>query len=506
MIEEREFQTITIDKARNAVASGLKKIIIQASTGSGKTVMAARITQSAREKNKKVLFLANRRELIFQAKKTLEFAGLNCGLVMAGEIPNHDADIQVASMQTYVRRMDLDELQFNRWWHDADLIFVDECHSSISPTYQKILKAYDDKKIVIGLTATPCRGDGRGLGEYYEQIISAIGTQELIDLKYLVPPRYFVPPTDLDLTNMGSLVMNDWNKKTLGERVNKPKLIGDIYHNWASICPTRSTIIFATNVKHSIAIEKTFLSHDVTAKHIDAHTPYEERAQAFEDFESGRLQVIVNVGVACEGTDLPIASCIVLARPTKSLGKYIQMCGRGARIYPGKHDFFVLDHARCLEEHGRLEAPIEWTLDGKEIAWKKTEPIKKEKQPVVCPACNRVMFEGETVCPDCGTGVVRFGKDIEVEDGNLSEISTEKATIIEKRKFYGQLLGFQIMKREHGKFYNDGWVAHKYKDKFGVWPRGMSDVVPIVPDKAFINWITYQNIRYAKQKAKEKEL
>ena len=501
MITLRDYQSCAVEEIRKAMKAGKKRIIYFAPCGSGKTATSSDIISKVHAKGKKVLFLANRRELIFQAKTTLEKFGIDCGIIMAGEEKKLSAQVQIASMQTYVKRMDLDDLEFNKWWHQADLIICDECQTSISPSWQKILKAYGDM-FVIGLSGSPARADGRGLGEYYDEIISTIGTKELIDQGFLVPPRYFAPSTP-DLSGI-PMVMNDYSKRVLGERVNKPKLIGDIYHNWASICPDRSTIIFATNVKHSIKIEEIFNSNGVMARHVDAHTPHEVRAKVFDDFQAGELQVIVNVGIACEGTDLPIASCIVLARPTKSLGRYIQMGGRGSRPFSGKRDCIILDHAGCLAEHGPLEIERHWSLDGKEIAWKKAELKEKEKQPRKCPACHRVLFDGEESCPDCGSPVKQFGRNIEVGEGTLKEVGKKEATAVEKRRFWGMLLGYQIARKEAGKNCADGFLGHKFKAKFGVWPRDMNDVLPILPDRAFLNWITYQNIKFAKSKHKEK--
>lgn len=491
MIELRDYQSEAVSKIRQSMASGNRKVIYHAATGSGKTATSSDIATRACSLGKKVLFLANRRELIHQAENTLSEFGLDCGIIMAGVEPNLSANIQIASMQTYIRRMDLDELRFNKWWHEADLIITDECHSSISPSFQKILKNYDTS-FVLGLTATPCRGDGRGLGEFYDDIISTIDISKLIEQEYLVPVRYFAPHTP----NLEGLktVAGDYEKKELGKRVNTVKLVGDIYDNWSIICPERPTIIFATNVAHSIFIKETFLKHGVAIEHVDAKTPTEERKLALDDLKKGRLQVITNVGILCEGFDFPAASCICLARPTKSLGLYIQMGGRGLRPSEGKSDCIVLDFSGCMENHGKLEWDREWSLDGKEKAWSK----KKEKEPVEkslfkCRACHAV-FTGEKTCPDCGTELKRFGKKVVTEDGELKEVN-KKVTIAEKRIYLGMLKRWVCSKG-----YNPKMVTAKYKSKYGVWPHhSIKDVAQIEPDTAFLNLMRHDQIRWAKR-------
>ena len=378
-------------------------------------------------------------------------------------------------------------------------ILVHNCHSSNAPTYKAILEHYKDKYI-IGLSATPLGASGTGLGTTFQEIVQCVPTAELISQGFLVPPVHYAPSKP-DLTGVG-VVAGDYNKKQLGERVNKPRLVGDIYENWARLASDRSTIIFATNVKHSVAIKQEFEKYGVSIAHIDAHTCDEEREDIYRGFENGDIQVLTNVGVCCEGSDLPIASAVVIAKPTLQIGRWIQMGGRGARPYPGKENFLILDHAGCIERHGFIDDEVEWSLDAKKPAAKKKVVRKKEKTLLTCEECSFV-FSGKR-CPQCGLDVPDWGKKIEAAEAELVEIGKVKQrppTMEEKRKFYGML---EWWRRDKG--YREGWVAHKYRSKYNCWPRGMKDVRPEYPDAGFFNWIKYLNIKSAKRREADRKL
>lgn len=494
-MELRPYQKQVIEKARALLRSGLRRIIIQAATGAGKTIVAAAIVSAALEKGKKVLFLVHFRQLAYQAvERFTEFGiGDEVGLIMAGEDSSLSRPVQVAMVQTYSRRLQLND---PRWFCDADLVIYDECHASIARTRKAILELYKDSTVILGLTATPCRADGRGLGEVYEDIVECISIERLTTEGHLVPVIYYGCKEMPDLTNI-PVVAGDYNKKILGERVDKPKLIGDIYDNWARIAHDRRTVIFATNVKHSKHIKDLFERRGVPTEHIDAHTPEEERQDVLTRFRNGDIQVVTNVGVFSEGADFPWADCVVLAKPSKSYARYMQMAGRGLRPFPGKDNCIVIDHAGLVHRHGFLDDPVEWKLDGKEIAWKKKVVRKKEKQILECDEC-RHQFTGHR-CPQCGWNVPDYGKRIQTTEDELEEIGKgkRKYTTEEKRIFYGML---EYTRRIRG--YAPGWAAHKFKLKFGCWPNHYKDQGPIEPDQAFLNWETYQRIKWVKGKKK----
>jgi superfamily II DNA or RNA helicase len=234
----------------------------------------------------------------------------------------------------------------------------------------------------------------------------------------------------------------------------------------------------------------------IQAEHLDAHSEDEDRSDVLERFRSGETKVLCNVGLYTEGTDIPEIECIVLARPTKSLGFHLQMIGRGARPYEGKKDFMVLDHGGNVERLGFYEEEVEWSLNGKELGYKKKREYKKEKKPFTCEMCSCV-HTGKR-CPECGWEVKDYGKKIEAIEAELVELGKNKkpkATMEDKRRFLGML---DYERKQRG--YKKGWADHKYKEHFGVWPRCMDDVCPIEPDETFKNWLIYQRIKYFKSK------
>jgi len=495
----RDYQESAIQKLRASMAAGKKAVILQASCGAGKTLISADIAKRAIEKDKKVLFLVNRRDLVKQTLQKYQDYGLDPGVIMAGFDSELSKPIQIASLQTYGRRLNFDDPLYNSWFHAADLVIYDEAHSCNAKTYRKIIELYKEGSYLVGLSATPMRGDGTGLGEVFDDIVQCIPTAELIERGFLVPMTYYAPSKpDLDKIRT---VAGDYDKKELGKRVDQPKLVGDIFDNWARLAGERQTIVFATNVKHSKHIRDHFRARGINIEHVDAHTNDETREQVYYDFENGNVQVLTNVGIATEGSDLPWASCIVIARPTKVLGRWIQMAGRGARPYNGKYDCILLDHAGCVEAHGFIEDDIEWSLEGKKPAARKTKRKEKQKKPLTCDECMYVFFGRK--CPQCGTEVPDYGKKIETMEAELVKVKgcDRKYTVEDKRRWYAMLLSYRLSKG-----YKQGWVAWSYRERFGVWPRGMDGINPRQPDVCFQNYMKHLVIKKAKEREREAKL
>jgi superfamily II DNA or RNA helicase len=487
----REYQLWAVVETRAAITKDCKKIILVSPTGSGKSWIVSEIIRLAVEKGNTVLWLVHRRNLVYQMRDTLQLFGINPGIIMAGEESDTLQKVQIGTYQTYKRRLNFEDGKF---FIDASLVLVDECHRSLSKSYMEIMEFYQDR-VIIGCTATPVRADNRPLGSLYDKIVDVISVKELTDNGFLAEARYFAAPPEVEGVK---IVRGDYDTTALEKKNNTSKLVGDIVQNWLRIAQDRPTIVFCITVKHSIHICEEFKKHGVSAMHLDAKSTDEERDDAFRMMESGDITVLCNVALYQEGMDCPNISCVVMARPTKSLGLYRQCCGRGLR--PKKHggDCIIIDHGGVIEEHGFLTDEVEWTLEGKEKAWKEKKKKEKEKTTCKCPACLAV-FEGVKICPDCGTEVKKFGKKVDVIDADLQELKGKKKhTMAEKRMFYGMLLHW-VPRQKNNK---PSRIYGAYRGRFGVKPKGMEDVSPIPPDEAFLNYMKSQLIRYLKGKQK----
>jgi superfamily II DNA or RNA helicase len=275
MMELRPYQDEVVDEFERKVAEGSRRIIIVAPTGSGKTVIAAEIIKRAAAKYQRVLFLAHRDELLVQPRDKLKnFFDIIAGIIKAGRDKDArpQALVQVAGVQTLywrcvrTNRMDLPA---------ADIVFVDECHHVRAMTYQRIIAAYPNA-IIIGLTATPCRGDGRGLGNVFEAIIECPQIPELIKLGHLVPVKIFPPPAP-NLRGVEVASTGDYVIDQLSDRMNTDALVGDFVEHWLRHPQQRRTIAFAVDVAHSVHITDELIKSGVRAEHVDGTTPQADR-------------------------------------------------------------------------------------------------------------------------------------------------------------------------------------------------------------------------------------
>ncbi len=384
-------------------------------TGGGKTVCACMVMDQAVQRQKRVLFLAHRRELVWQCSNKLDAFGIRHGVIMSGEEYMLSHLVQVASKDTLaaraVRRRKLR-------LPPADILILDECHRATAKTWQSIIDAYPSA-IIIGLTATPARGDGTGLGSVFEEIVQAVPMAQLIAEGHLVPTRIFAPYRP-DLKGV-RITGGDYEQRGLESRMDRGSLVGDIVEHWQSRATGRPTMVFASGVRHSMHIRDQFTSAGWRAAHVDGNTELEERKDLFRRLANRDLDILCNCEVAVEGIDIPEIGCVVLARPTKSIVKYRQMIGRGMRPADDKQDLLILDHAGAIYQHGFPDEEVDWTLDG-DLRKPKEGTKSKPRDLIVCKKCFCCYYK-EGQCPNCGykpqhTSQNRTGH----RDGELVEV------------------------------------------------------------------------------------
>ena len=470
----RQYQVDSINDLRKAILKGHKRIVLQLATGGGKTTISSEMIRKANEKGKKCLFLADRIELVEQTSKRLDYEGIEHGIIMGNHERYKPHSInQVCSPQTLARRAT----------PAADLVIIDECHVAYG-IHKKMMQAMPNT-IFIGLSATPFT---KGLGKLYSNLVVGATTTKLTDEGYLVPVKVFAPSKP-DLTKLRT-VAGDYDEKELFARVNKPKLVADIVDTWIKRGENRPTIGFAVNVLHSQALCEQFKDRGIRAAHIDSYMPTKLREQLVNDFKDGYIKVLFNVGILDKGFDYPEASCLIMARPTKSLMLYIQQAGRVLRPHPTKEDAIILDHAGNTQAHGFVTDDLPQELD--DGTKRKVEPSQKkqEEKGTLCTSCAYVKKKYEYKCPCCGFTPKKKDAGIDVEKGDLLEVTRTKITMVDKQKLYSELLYVEVEKG-----YKRGFAAQMYRNKFGVWPKGLNDI-PRIPSLDTMNYIKSRMIQF----------
>jgi len=357
----RPYQLHAVAQARALMAEGKRSICLVAPTGAGKTCVSAHIIHSALAKNRRVLFLAHRRELIDQCAAKLRDLGIwNYNVILSGhpQSRNPAAPMQIASIQTLIRRE----------YPPADLVIVDECHHVAGNSYQTLLKNYPDA-YVLGLTATPERLDGKGLDGIFHDLLEVATVPELIESGFLVAPTCLGPSPDMAAQLKATLATvkvrcGDYAEGQLGEAMDNATLVGDIVAHWQEWAPGQRTIVFAASILHSQHIIQQFTEAGVAAAHLDGGMATPERERILSAWRRGDLQVVSNCQILTEGFDFPELSCCILARPTKSVALFLQMCGRVLRTATDKSGALILDHAGNILEHGPPHIERVWTLQG----------------------------------------------------------------------------------------------------------------------------------------------
>ena len=349
------------------------KTLLVLVTGGGKTIVFSKIAEECVRNGERVLILAHRGELLDQAAdKMMKATGLGCAVEKA---ENSCLDswyrVVVGSIQTLMREKRL--MQFPPDYFDT--IIVDEAHHCISDSYQKVLN-YFDKAKVLGVTATPDRGDMKNLGQYFETLAYEYTLPKAIKEGYLCPIKAQTIPLKLDLTGVGTQA-GDYKTADLGTALDP--YLHQIADEMAKCCMDRKTVVFLPLIKTSQKFRDILESRGFSAAEVNGTS--DDRTEILKDFDEGKYNVLCNSMLLTEGWDCPSVDCIVVLRPTKMRSLYVQMVGRGTRLFPTKDHLLLLDflwHTERLE----LCHPAHLICSSPEVAQIMTENIEEAGSPI----------------------------------------------------------------------------------------------------------------------------
>jgi DNA repair protein RadD len=459
----RPYQEDCIARLRQSYGSGHRAPLLALPTGGGKTLIFAHVTAGARAKARRVLIAVHRRELIHQASAKLDWAGVPHGTIAAGFDPNPTELVQLASVQTLARREDHRTRPF-------DLLVFGEAHHSRAETWQKLLAAQPAAKR-LGVTATPARLDGKGLGiaagGCFDDLVIGPSTATLIRDGYLCPVRCFAPAKRLDLTGV-RVVAGDYVREELAFVVNTGAITADCIAEYRQRADHQPCLVFCCTVAHAVAVAAAFGAAGYRSHCVDGETPKAERDALITGLATGHVEVLTSCALIDEGLDVPAVGCVILLRPTKSLVLHRQQIGRGMRVAEAKAALIVLDHVGNVITHGLPETEPRWSLAGVEK--------KPGDAPVwTCPDCGAVNPIGRRICA-CGyekpTPTPRDLPD--AIPGELAELTPERLARA-RRMSYGTMMRTRLSEAELRAFarargYKRGWVLHRLREQWGTMP------------------------------------
>lgn len=474
MIALRPHQDRGVQLLREGFRAGHRRQVLVMPCGGGKTITAASIAKSAREKGNLTLFIVDRIALADQAVETMTRIGLTTS-VLRGEdsriVAGHD--VIVASIQTLARRR----------VPDAGLLIVDEVHV-LHKAHAALLERWDAVP-VIGLTATPF---ARGLGNVFSNLVAPTTIRALTDEGLLVPVTPFGPSTP-NLEGVHTRA-GDYAVGELSRAVNRVELHADIVSTWQRLGEGRQTLVFCVDIAHSKAVTAAFKSAGVNAEHLDGYAENLERADTIRRFRDGEIAVLCSVACLSVGFDAPNASCLILARPTKSLTLHLQQIGRGLRPHPEKADCIVIDHAGNIERLG-LPADVQvGELDQGTKTW--GTRTTRERMPKPCSKCAFIKPVGTHACPKCGFAPERQC-EVATVDGEIVPLTLGASTRSDRR-LYQEFLGCA---EQLGK--SRGWAFHLFIARRGAKPSWTwRNLVPVEPSPEIYRYAKSQLIRFAK--------
>lgn len=411
----RDYQQQCIDDLRSAFAKKHRRVLLVAPTGAGKTVMFSYLTQKLTERGNRVLLLAHRDFLLDQIGGTLARFGIPHGFIAAKRKRELCHLTQVAGVHTLKNR-----IQKIAW--QPDWIICDEAHHATAGSWNTIMQAYPTAR-VLGVTATPQRLDGKGLGDVFDHMVLGPRVQDLMDGGFLSRVRYYSPKT-VSTEGMRTR-MGEYDKAETERAVNTRGVTGHAVEWYQKACDGAPAIAFCASIAHSENVAAGFREAGYRWQALHSKMSYADNQAAIQKLGNGELHGVSSCDIISEGFDVPVVTAAILLRPTKSLGLHLQQIGRVLRPAPGKERAIVIDHvgnvAHCKANrwsliHGKAEDDRVWSLNGREKEKGET-PVRR------CEACFAIIPAAAEVCPECGHQREQGVRgELEQLDGDLEEL------------------------------------------------------------------------------------
>jgi superfamily II DNA or RNA helicase len=438
LFQLHDYQKTLVNRTRQAYADGFKAPCVVAPCGAGKSVIISDIARMTTNKGNRVLFLVHRKELIDQIRGTFHKNEVNMNLVEFGMV------------QTIVRRLEKTA--------KPSLIITDESHHGLAASYRKIYDYFEDV-LRLGFTATPIRLNGSGLGDINDILIEEVDAEWLIANGFLSPYKYYAPKLiNTDFLKLNSL--QEFSNASIDKAMDNKTIYGDVIEHYQELAPGEQAICYCHSIEASLQVKSEFLSHNITAEHIDATTPKNERDEIIRKFRGKEIQVLTNVDLIGEGFDVPDCSTVIMLRPTQSLSLFIQQSMRGMRYKPEKTSI-IIDHVDNVRRFGLPDQKRHWSLHSK----KKQSQVAEVKIKQ-CVSCFAVYPSDLKECPECGykPEVKRAVEYEEDKTATLEQITKEDVNItLDFRepsdcKSMGEL--YELAKHRG---YKRGWAFHQGK-------------------------------------------
>jgi superfamily II DNA or RNA helicase len=456
----RPYQLKVVKEVYEKLSQGYRRVAIVAGTGAGKTVIAGQICAHTHARGCRLLFLVHLDVLVGQTYEKMRDFGLECGFIKAGWKENPHAPIQIASVQTMLKRT---------WWQtwDADVVLYDEGHTTIfSQVGQQLLYETHPKSVHLALTATPYRLGKEQLGDHMETLVASPVPSTLQRMGFLAAMKYYGMPDPINLSGVRTIA-GDFDERDLKYACDRPELVERVVKEWHRLTPDRRTIAFCVDVEHAQHVAAAFRANHIPADTVDGNTPIKQRHKLYQSLRDGSLTVLTSCNVISIGFDEPSVEVGLLLRPTQSRALHQQQIGRVMRISPktGKTHGIILDQAGNLQRLGFPEDIYGYRLP---TSTEPDEPgVAPKKQ---CPACSRIVWASVMVCPECGHQWLEREEDIQTSE--LVEVVNESRELLELGDRAELIASFHRLRQ---KCFREGlapdFALRLFYDKHGILPE-----------------------------------